>query len=212
MLLGGRTGGAADEARIGAASALASERLAALSDADRRAVNAVAPEDLRDFDAVLQAARYLLVKYEDRRELRALLGALVEVIERSTEGLDGIDDEMGELVLSAEDSIRRIREAHASVGSVLLGGPATVAAATAAAAPDPAAAGGPAGERLPLFGGAAPAAAADAGASRTVRGADSAPSAPAARPAGVENLTSRSAGSDTAHYQRGRAYRTGAVV
>ena len=203
MLLGGRTGGAADEARIGAASALASERLAALSDADRRAVNAVAPEDLRDFDAVLQAARYLLVKYEDRRELRALLGALVEVIERSTEGLDGIDDEMGELVLSAEDSIRRIREAHASVGSVLLGGP------VAAAAPGPAAAGGPGpSEGPPLFGGAAPA----AGASRTVRGADPAPSAPAARPAGVENLTPRSTGSDTAHYQRGRAYRTGAVV
>lgn len=203
MLLGGRTGGAADEARIGAASALASERLAALSDADRRAVNAVAPEDLRDFDAVLQAARYLLVKYEDRRELRALLGALVEVIERSTEGLDGIDDEMGELVLSAEDSIRRIREAHASVGSVLLGGP------VAAAAPGPAATGGPGpSEGPPLFGGAAPA----AGASRTVRGADPAPSAPAARPAGVENLTPRSTGSDTAHYQRGRAYRTGAVV
>ncbi len=203
MLLGGRTGGAADEARIGAASALASERLAALSDADRRAVNAVAPEDLRDFDAVLQAARYLLVKYEDRRELRALLGALVEVIERSTEGLDGIDDEMGELVLSAEDSIRRIREAHASVGSVLLGGP------VAAAAPGPAATGGPGpSEGPPLFGGAAPA----AGASRTVRGADPAPSAPAARPAGVENLTPKSTGSDTAHYQRGRAYRTGAVV
>ena len=206
MLLGGRTGGAADEARIGAASALASERLAALSDADRRAVNAVAPEDLRDFDAVLQAARYLLVKYEDRRELRALLGALVEVIERSTEGLDGIDDEMGELVLSAEDSIRRIREAHASVGSVLLGGPV---AATAATAPGPAAAGGPGpAGGPPLFGGAAPA----AGASGTVQGADPAPSAPAARPAGVENLTPRSTGSDTAHYQRGRAYRTGAVV
>lgn len=205
MLLGGRTGGAADEARIGAASALASERLAALSDADRRAVNAVAPEDLRDFDAVLQAARYLLVKYEDRRELRALLGALVEVIERSTEGLGGLDDEMGELVLSAEDSIRRIREAHASVGSVLLGGQAA-----AAAAPGPAAAGGPGpAEGPPLLGGAAPAA---AGASRTVPGADPAPSAPAARPAGVENLTARSAGSDTAHYQRGRAYRTGAVV
>ena len=206
MLLGGRTGGAADEARIGAASALASERLAALSDADRRAVNAVAPEDLRDFDAVLQAARYLLVKYEDRRELRALLGALVEVIERSTEGLDGIDDEMGELVLSAEDSIRRIREAHASVGSVLLGGPI-------AAAPGPAAAGGPGpAEEPPLFGGAAPAAGAAAGDSKTVRGADPAPSAPAARPAGVENLTPRSTGSDTAHYQRGREYRTGAVV
>lgn len=206
MLLGGRTGGAADEARIGAASALASERLAALSDEDRRAVNAVAPEDLRDFDAVLQAARYLLVKYEDRRELRALLRELVGVIERSTEGLGSIDDEMGELVLSAEDSIRRIREAHASVGSVLLGG---TAAAAAAAAPCPAAAGGPAG-RPPLFGGAAPAAA--AGAPGTVPAADQDPTAPAARPAGVNNLTAGSAGSDTAHYQHGRPYRTGAVV
>ena len=204
MLLGGRPGADAKAARFGAASALASERLASLSDEDRRAVNAVAPEDLRDFDAVLQAARYLLVKYEDRRELRALLGALVEVIERSTEGLGGLDDEMGELVLSAEDSIRRIREAHASVGSVLLGGQGA-----AAAPPPPLQRRDACGlERPPLLGGAAAAGAA----AGPVPGADQAPSAPAARPAGVENLTARSAGSDTAHYKRGRAYRTGAVV
>ena len=133
LLLGGRPG-AAEAARIGAASALASERLAALSDEDRRAVNAVAPEDLRDFDAVLQAARYLLVKYEDRRELRALLRTLVGVIERSSEGLGGIDDEMCELVLSAEDSLRRIREAQAGVGSMLLGGAGAPAPTPAAAA------------------------------------------------------------------------------
>lgn len=142
LLGGGRPGPTAAEAeRIEAASALASERLAALSEADRRAVNTVAPEDLRDFDAVLQAARYLLVKYEDRRELRALLRSLVGVIERSTDGLGGIDDEMGELVLSAEDSIRRIREAHAGVGSLLLGG--VGGGALPAPARVPAAAGGP---------------------------------------------------------------------
>lgn len=142
-LLGGGGPGAtaAEAARIEAASELASERLAALSEADRRAVNTVAPEDLRDFDAVLQAARYLLVKYEDRRELRALLRSLVGVIERSTDGLGGIDDEMGELVLSAEDSIRRIREAHAGVGSLLLGGaggPCAEPAAGAASGDPPA--------------------------------------------------------------------------
>lgn len=138
-LLGGGGPGAGEAARIEAAAALASERLAALSPADRRAVNTVAPEDLRDFDAVLQAARYLLVKYEDRRELRALLRSLVGIIERSADGLGGIDDEMGELVLSAEDSIRRIREAHAGVGSLLVGGaaPAACAPPGAPAAPGP---------------------------------------------------------------------------
>ena len=205
LLGGGGRPGAGEAARIGAASALASERLAALSDEDRRAVNAVAPEDLRDFDAVLQAARYLLVKYEDRRELRALLRTLVGVIERSAEGLGGIDDEMGELVLSAEDSIRRIREAHASVGSVLLGG------GPGAAAPPggPCAAGtgtgaGPA-PVPPTFGPASDA-------SAPAPASDRAPSNPAARPAGVDNLTTESTGSDTAHYQQGRPCQTGAVV
>lgn len=146
-LLGGGSGpGTGEAARIEAASALASERLAALSPADRRAVNTVAPEDLRDFDAVLQAARYLLVKYEDRRELRALLRSLVGIIERSADGLGGIDDEMGELVLSAEDSIRRIREAHAGVGSLLVGGAA--APAPACAPPGGHAAPGPGVENL----------------------------------------------------------------
>lgn len=200
LLGGGGRGrpGAGEAARIGAAAALASERLAALSDEDRRAVNAVAPEDLRDFDAVLQAARYLLVKYEDRRELRALLRSLVGVIERSAEGLGGIDDEMGELVLSAEDSIRRIREAHASVGSMLLGG-----GVHGAASP-----GGPA-----LSGDSEAAAAAPAPAAPPSAPApDRAPSAPAARPAGVEKLTTGSTGSDPAHYQHGRPCQTGAVV
>ena len=190
LLLGGRTG-EADAGRIEAASALASERLAALSEADRRAVNAVAPEDLRDFDAVLQAARYLLVKYEDRRELRALLRTLVGVIERSTDGLGGIDDEMGELVLSAEDSIRRIREAHASVGSLLIGsgsvggcaapGLSAPGLSAAPTAPSPSALGAGAG------------------------------AVPAPRP-GVDNLTARSTRSDTAHYQCARPDKSGAVV
>lgn len=211
LLLGGGRPGAGEAARIGAASALASDRLAALSDEDRRAVNAVAPEDLRDFDAVLQAARYLLVKYEDRRELRALLRTLVGVIERSAEGLGGIDDEMGELVLSAEDSIRRIREAHASVGSVLLGG------VQGAAAPPggPCAAGaGPGPSPVPPSFGPAPGAPAPdpAPATAPATAADRAPSAPAARPAGVDNLTTDSTGSDTAHYQQGRPCQTGAVV
>lgn len=200
QLLGGGQG---EEARIEAASALASERLAALSDADRRAVNAVAPEDLRDFDAVLQAARYLLVKYEDRRELRALLRTLVGVIERSTEGLGGIDDEMAELVLSAEDSLRRIREAQASVGSMLLGG------RDAAPAPAPAGAQGGPAAGPPLYGGASGAPAAAPAPSRAASGP---PAAPAARPAGENNLTSRSTRSDTAHYQQARPYGSGAVV
>lgn len=190
LLLGGRTG-EADAGRIEAASALASERLAALSEADRRAVNAVAPEDLRDFDAVLQAARYLLVKYDDRRELRALLRTLVGVIERSTDGLGGIDDEMGELVLSAEDSIRRIREAHASVGSLLIGsGSVGGCAAPGLSAPAPSAA--PTAPSPSALG-------AGAGA------------VPAPRP-GVDNLTARSTRSDTAHYQCARPDKSGAVV
>ena len=206
LLLGGRTG-AAEAGRIEAASALASERLAGLSEADRRAVNAVAPEDLRDFDAVLQAARYLLVKYEDRRELRALLRTLVEVIERSTDGLGGIDDEMGELVLSAEDSLRRIREAHASVGSLLLGSgggrggdcvapvPATVPAAPGTGSPAAA----------PATGALAPA----TGARAPATGAP----APATAPLpGVDNLTTWSTRSDTAHYQCARPDKSGAVV
>lgn len=201
LLLGGRPG-EAEAARIGAASALASERLAALSDADRRAVNAVAPEDLRDFDAVLQAARYLLVKYEDRRELRALLRTLVGVIERSAEGLGGIDDEMGELILSAEDSLRRIREAQAGVGSMLLGG--------GAPAPPPAPAAPPAGAAPEPMG--APARPPDGGLQAPHAGAEPPRAAPQARPPGVDNLTRGSASRDTAHYQRGRTGAAGAVV
>lgn len=131
--------GAAEGERIDALADLAAMRLARLPAADRRAVESVAPEDLRDFEAVLQAARYLMFKYDDRREVRALMKDLVGIIERSTDGLGAIDDQIGELVLSAEDSIRRIRDAQARMATVTLTGgrPAAAPAAPAAPAPPP---------------------------------------------------------------------------
>ena len=227
--------GAAEGERIDALADLAAGRIARLPASDRRAVDAVAPEDLRDFEAVLQAARYLMFKYEDRREVRALMKDLVGIIERSTDGLGAIDDQIGELVLSAEDSIRRIKDAQACMGVMtLIGGregaapaslpplgaapapapaapPLMPAVASCAAVPAPAPAAPPGPCPPPQRGPAPPAAASCAAAPAAPPPSSGAPGRPGARPGGVNYLTSRAAIADTGHYQRAWHVRDGAV-
>lgn len=181
-MAGGRVGAAEGE-RIGALADLAALRLAGLSPADRRAVESVAPEDLRDFEAVLQAARYLMFKYDDRHEVRALMKDLVGIIERSTDGLGAIDDQISELVLSAEDSIRRIRDAQERMGV------ATLAGGRGYGAPPP--------SPPPMPPSPPPRRAAGGG--------------PGAGRSGVNNLTTRSAIVDTGHYQHPCQLGDGAV-
>ena len=59
-------------------------------------------EELKDLHQLLQIANYILSKYEDKKEIRSLLKEFVDMINYSTLSVDLLNDDIQELVISAE--------------------------------------------------------------------------------------------------------------
>ncbi len=72
-------------------------------------------EELQDLDKIVRLADFMLFKYEDKKETRSLLKNFVSIIRDSAESIEEIDDEVSELIISAEDSINKIKEIHTDV-------------------------------------------------------------------------------------------------
>ena len=64
---------------------------------------------------ILQLADYLLCKYERKKEAHVLLKQFVEMINNSANSMDLLNDEIAELIVSAEVSLKAIKEIHSNV-------------------------------------------------------------------------------------------------
>jgi len=72
-------------------------------------------EELQDLDKIVRIADFILFKYEDKKETSSLLKNFVSIIRDSAESIEEIDDEVSELIISAEDSINKLKEIHTDV-------------------------------------------------------------------------------------------------
>ena len=72
-------------------------------------------EELQDLDKIVRIADFMLFKYEDKKETSSLLKNFVSIIRDSAESIEEIDDEVSELIISAEDSINKLKEIHTNV-------------------------------------------------------------------------------------------------
>ena len=72
-------------------------------------------EELQDLDKIVRIADFMLFKYEDKKETCSLLKNFVSIIRDSAESIEEIDDEVSELIISAEDSINKLKEIHTDV-------------------------------------------------------------------------------------------------
>jgi hypothetical protein len=72
-------------------------------------------EELQDLDKIVRIADFILFKYEDKKETSSLLKHFVSIIHDSAESIEEIDDEVSELIISAEDSINKLKEIHTNV-------------------------------------------------------------------------------------------------
>jgi len=72
-------------------------------------------EELQDLDKIVRIADFILFKYEDKKETSSLLKHFVSIIHDSAESIEEIDDEVSELIISAEDSINKLKEIHTDV-------------------------------------------------------------------------------------------------
>ena len=68
------------------------------------------PEELYDFDKILQICAFLLEKYENKKVIRQNLKNFVNIIDTTLMKLESLDDEINELVISSDFSINKMKE------------------------------------------------------------------------------------------------------
>jgi hypothetical protein len=72
-------------------------------------------EELQDLRKIVGLADFMLHKYEDKKDTKSILEYFVSIIRDSAQSIENIDDEVSELIISAEDSIGKIKELHTNI-------------------------------------------------------------------------------------------------
>ncbi|MEX0656158.1 MAG: hypothetical protein WD154_01250 [Nitrosopumilaceae archaeon] len=84
-------------------------------DSDKKQIRQLSFEELQDFNQILRIADYILYKYESKKEVFSLIKEFVDMVNNSIGSMDVLNDKVNELVISAEDSIKRIKSLQSNV-------------------------------------------------------------------------------------------------
>ena len=68
------------------------------------------PEELYDYQKILQICEFILVKYENKKSLHENLKKLVNVLDTTMMSIESLDDEINELSISADLSISMLKD------------------------------------------------------------------------------------------------------
>jgi hypothetical protein len=72
-------------------------------------------DELQELNKIVGIADFLLVKYADKKEMRSILKYFVSVISDAAGSIENLDDEISELIMSAEDSISKVKGIHVDI-------------------------------------------------------------------------------------------------
>lgn len=78
-------------------------------------IDKLSVEELQDLNKIVSLADFMLCKYQDKKETQSILEHFVTIIRESAESIEEIDDEVSELIISAEDSINKVKEIHTNI-------------------------------------------------------------------------------------------------
>ena len=68
------------------------------------------PEELYDYQKIMQICEFILVKHENKKSLHENLKKLVSILDSTMMSLESLDDEINELSISADLSISRLKD------------------------------------------------------------------------------------------------------
>ena len=91
------------------------EKKLSISNATDIKIDKLTSEELQDINKIVGLANFMLFKYEDKKETRLILQHFVSIITESAQSIECIDDEISELILSAEDSINKVKNMHSKI-------------------------------------------------------------------------------------------------
>lgn len=78
-------------------------------------IETLSVEALQDIRQVMQAAEYLLTKYQDKRDIKVFLQEFIGIILNASNSVNGLKTELEDLVISAEFALHQIQTLHDDV-------------------------------------------------------------------------------------------------
>jgi hypothetical protein len=101
--------------RIRAISLKIDNKLSEIKPSDEDKIDKLSLEELQDLDKIVGIADFMLCKYADKKDLGSILKYFVSIISDTANSLNDLDDEISELIISAEDSINKVKEMHTHI-------------------------------------------------------------------------------------------------
>ncbi len=96
-----------DIERIRSISSIIDKKLSDVKSSDADKIDKLTLDELQDLDKIVGIADFMLCKYADKKEMRSILEYFTSIITDTANSMDNLDDEISELILSAEDSITK---------------------------------------------------------------------------------------------------------
>jgi hypothetical protein len=98
-------------------SSLVSKQLENFKTKNHKEIEKLTYIELQDFHEILRIADFLLTKHEANKDFHSILKEFVEVINNSADSVETLDDEICELVISAENTINRFKTLQGKVAN-----------------------------------------------------------------------------------------------
>lgn len=96
-------------------SSIVEQKLSKFDKTQEHKIEMLSFEQLQDLNQLTSAAEYILSKYENNKEVYLLLKDFVDMLNNSTASMDILNDQIRELVVSAEITISRIKTIQGDV-------------------------------------------------------------------------------------------------
>lgn len=104
-----------DLKKVRAFSSMVEKKLSKSDRTQENKIEKLSFEQLQDLNQLTSAAEYILSKYENNKEVYLLLKDFVDMIKNSTASMDILNDQIRELVVSAEITISKIKTIQGDV-------------------------------------------------------------------------------------------------
>ena len=104
-----------DVERIRTLSSKIDQKISDAKPSDNDKIDKLTLEELQDLNKIVGIADFMLCKYADNKEMRSILKHFVSIISETAGSLDNLDDEISELILSAEDSINKVKNMQSHI-------------------------------------------------------------------------------------------------
>ena len=104
-----------DMGRIRAISSKIDKKLSEIKPSDDSKIDKLTLEELQDLDKIVGIADFMMCKYSDKKEMRSILQDFTSIISETANSLGDLDDEVSLLIVSAEDSINKVKEMHTNI-------------------------------------------------------------------------------------------------